>query len=128
MKQHSLRSHQQNEFNYSTHCLLCEGIAVNDAGEQLFEVYRVSSWNCQKTFEDTCDIREDDWAEKVKSKIIFAKDLPAKDALYHLQCSNNFRNIKNIPGKYIQSSNESIISKKVGRPKAVEKNVRPKDL
>ena len=97
-------------------------VAVNDNGEQLMDVYRVSSWNCQHAFINICNIRGDDWAENVKPKLIFANDLPAMDALYHHQCSINFRIMKNIPRKYINSLTGNELEDKKGRPKDIERS------
>ena len=122
LKVHSLRSNQPNGFRYSTHCFLCDMVAVHDNGEQLTDVYRVSSWNCQHAFTNICNIRGDDWAENVKPKLIFSNDLPAMDALYHHQCSINFRIMKNIPRKYINSLTGNELEDKKGRPKDIERS------
>ena len=62
------------------------------------------------------------WAESVKSKIIFAVDLPAKDALYHHQCSTNFRNRKLIPKKHVNDSDSHRLGNQSGRPKDEERS------
>ena len=116
----SLRSKSTPGFKYSTHCVLCGKIAVDSNGEKLNYVYRVSSFDCQNSFITCCESRGDDeWAKKVKSNISFAGDLPAKDVLYHHQCSTNFRIGKSIPRKFCSSYVNEV--NKGGRPKNEEK-------
>ena len=87
----SLRSKATPGFKYSTHCILCESIVINANGEKHNDVYRVSSWNCQNSFKTCCESRGDDWADKVKLRLVVADDLPANDVLYHHQCNTKFR-------------------------------------
>ena len=56
------------------------------------------------------------WAQKVRGRIGYVKDLYAADAVYHQACSANFRTIKQIPQKYIPSQLRSSKQAKVGRP------------
>ena len=51
---------------------------------------------CFNSFKTCCESRGDDWAKKVKLRLVVAGDLPANDVLYHHQCSTNFRIGKNI--------------------------------
>ena len=55
---------------------------------------------------NACNCRQDEWAEVVKSRVDFARDLPAVDAVYHNQCNVNFRLGKHIPSKYETSTKQ----------------------
>ena len=118
---HSLRSSKSENFAYSTHCFLCETIAVDSKWEKLDDVYRVSSWNCQDALIKFCNLPGEKWPEKVKSKIVFADDLPTKDALYHNVCNNNFRSRRYIPHKYQSSADANEVHRNIGRPKDEER-------
>jgi hypothetical protein len=45
----------------------------------------------QKTVEQICNERNDEWALEIKGRIEFARDLHAADAAYHMACTTNFR-------------------------------------
>ncbi|KAL8571123.1 hypothetical protein ACOMHN_010584 [Nucella lapillus] len=57
---------------------------------------------------------DDKWAEAVLARIKSVNDLPAADALYHKQCSVNFRTTRGIPQAYQPSSETAKAGK--GRP------------
>ena len=116
-----LRSNNSQDFDYATNCLFCENIVVDKNGVRHSEVYRVSTWNFQNKIIYHCRERNDKWGNEVKSRILFAIDLPAKDALYHRQCSNNFRNNRGIPLKFRKQSDDDGEQKQVGRPVDLEK-------
>ncbi|KAL8591937.1 hypothetical protein ACOMHN_039990 [Nucella lapillus] len=64
---------------------------------------------------DTSEVTGDDkWAEAVLARIKSVNDLPAADALYHKQCSVNFRTTRGIPQAYQPSSETAKATK--GRP------------
>ena len=115
-----LRSNNSQDFDYATHCLFCENLVVDEKGLRHTEVFRVSTWNFQNKIILICGQRGDKWAKDVFSRIQFAIDLPAKDALYHRLCSNNFRTKRGIPIKFRKSSDNSE-QKQVGRPVDQEK-------
>ena len=69
-----------------------------------------------------CKDRDDKWGNEVYSRIQFAIDLPAKDALYHKQCSNNFRTKRGIPNKFRKPSDGYEERRDVGRPEDVERS------
>ena len=66
----SLRSKSSNGFRYSTHCLLCETIAVDEKGDKLDDVYQIRSYDSQRELEKSCKVRlnmfinGDEWTEK----------------------------------------------------------------
>ena len=85
---HTLRSSNSQKFVYTTHCVLCECIAVDENGEKLKDVYRVSTWDKEETFTDTIEHRlkldkDDKWATKVQGRLADVGDLPSADAIYH---------------------------------------------
>ena len=68
------------------------------------EVYPVRTFNFQRTILSACDARADKWAETVRGRINFARDLPAADTIYHKQCSSNFQTHRQILSKYRDSA------------------------
>ena len=68
------------------------------------EVYPVRTFNFQRTILSACDARADEWADTVRGRINFSRDLPAADAIYHKQCSSNFQTHRQIPYKYRDSA------------------------
>ena len=89
-KERQLRSEQT--FKFSDHCIFCGKAAV--LGK---DVHRVSTFDCQQKILDICAERNDEWTEIVKFRIGNVHDLPAADALYHQQCSVNFRTKRGMP-------------------------------
>ena len=78
-------------------------------------LYEVRTLQFKETVLAICHERADDWAEKVKARLLFVNDLPAADAVYHQQCSVNFRTNKNIPAAQ-QKHPECSSKTKLGRP------------
>ena len=113
----STRSKVTPGFKYTTHCILCDNVVVYSNGKRHDDVYRVSSENCQTSLLDCCESRGSDekWVKKVLPNILYAKDFPAKDVLYHKQCSTNFRIGKSMPIKYCSSDVKEVSN--IGRPK-----------
>lgn len=60
-------------------------------------MYPVRTSDFQTKIEDVCKMRDDEWALDVRGRLEFVQDLHAADALYHQQCSVNFRTLKQIP-------------------------------
>ena len=62
-----------------------------------------------------CKERNDTWGNQVNSRLAMVHDLHAADAIYHKQCSSNFRTQKQIPKSYetIEQASKKI---KTGRP------------
>lgn len=62
------------------------------------DVHDVTEMPVAKEIERICDIRNDEWSEKVRFRIKSVHhDLPAADAVYHQTCSTNFRTCRQIP-------------------------------
>ncbi|KAL8604332.1 hypothetical protein ACOMHN_028095 [Nucella lapillus] len=55
------------------------------------------------SYTDENDV-DDKWAEAVLARIKSVNDLPAADALYHKQCSVNFRTTRGIPQALFRDS------------------------
>ncbi|VDI27017.1 Hypothetical predicted protein, partial [Mytilus galloprovincialis] len=91
-----LRSEKQ--FDFKDDCLFCGASVIENAAKRkTFEVHAVRTTEFQKSIEQICDERNDEWAIRIKGRIAFARDLHAADAVYHKVCSINFRTHKGIP-------------------------------
>lgn len=72
---------------------------------------------------ELCKDRNDDWALTVLARLEYARDIHAADAVYHQQCSVNFRTRKQIPQPY--DDKEQCRTKKKrygGRPHDIERS------
>lgn len=84
------------QFDFKIHCLFCGKGDRRDSKRKDFELTPVRTIDFQKTVEQICQERNDDWALKVNDRLKAAIDLHAADAVYHKQCSVNFRTGKTI--------------------------------
>jgi predicted nucleic acid-binding Zn ribbon protein len=100
----ALRS-QEPDFCFKDNCFFCGKEIALDTKHDSEDVYPVRTFNFQRTILSACDARGDEWAETVRDRINFARDLPAADAIYHKQCSSNFHIHRRIPSKYCDSEN-----------------------
>jgi 5'-3' exonuclease len=108
----TLRSKES--FSYKDHCLFCGTGNKYGGKKKQFDLIPVLTLGFDSTIIKVCDDRQDDWAEKVKGRVLFAQDLHAADAVYHQACSVNFRTGKGVP-QFVDV--ESLSKKrKVGRP------------
>jgi hypothetical protein len=66
-----------------------------------------------------CEEFQTEWAETVRTRLLYASDLPAADAVYHQLCSVNFRTGKQIPQLFRTKMPQSAHKYKrfSGRPK-----------
>ena len=83
------------------HVLLTQLLKIHLAGNVLFNVEQLIADPIKKTSKEVilnaCDLRNDDWAQKVRLRIEGAvSDLHAADAQYHKVCMSLFRGSKNI--------------------------------
>jgi len=85
----ALRSHTP-DFCFKENCFFCGTNIYLDTNHDSEAVYPVRAFNFQRTILSACDARADEWADTVRGRINFARDLPACDAKYHKQCSSNF--------------------------------------
>lgn len=91
-----LRSEKQ--FDFKDDCLFCGASVIENAAKRkTFEVHAVRTTEFQKSIEQICDERNDEWAIRIKGRIAFARDLHAADAVYHKVCSINFRTNTGFP-------------------------------
>lgn len=114
-KQHNLRSHYT--FEFCNHCLFCGQFAKYEEGKKRgFEVYPVRTKDFEDSLIEVCHSRRDEWSETVLGRLASVNDLHAADAVYHQQCSSNFRT-----GKQLPKSGDSPKDSKVGRPNSSER-------
>ena len=115
VKKHELRSQQA--FDFRNHCLYCGRSAKFEKGKKRgIDVHNVKSNNFQESLIQDCSNRKDEWSETVLGRLASINDLHAADAIYHQQCSSNFRTGRNIP-----KSTDSVVEQetkpfKIGRP------------
>ncbi|KAK7111484.1 hypothetical protein V1264_011106 [Littorina saxatilis] len=111
----SLRSSKA-KFDIRNDCLFCGLPAKSDAKKGI-SVFSVRTFNFQEKLLQVCSDRGegDKWAETVRMRIHYAQDLHAYDAMYHHQCSVNFRTKRNVPLAFRSDSN-SMNCDDIGRP------------
>lgn len=83
----------QNTFDFKHDCLLCGEHAVFDPKlpfKYRTQIHEVSTIEIKQTLINACNDRNDDWARKVKSRLLDVIDLVAAEARYHGQCYKNF--------------------------------------
>lgn len=92
------RRSQGAHFDFKTHCVLC-GLeaSVASTSRKTCEVFAVRTHDFRRSIIETCNFRNDQWSVEVSGRLAFAEDLPAADALYHQQCSVNFRTGRMLP-------------------------------
>lgn len=87
-------------FSYQEHCLFCSQPVVCARKKRAYDdtlVFPVRTLDFKVSVEKVCKERGDEWDDLVRSRIEFAQDLCAVDAVYHQVCSSNFRTGKQIP-------------------------------
>lgn len=107
-----LRSQEQ-KFSFQENCLFCGQPAKYDGKKKGYEVFPVRTKDFQDSVREVCLERDDSWALKILARLEYASDLHAADAIYHQQCSVNFRTKKQIPQPFDE---EKSIPRKKGRP------------
>lgn len=70
----------------------------------------------QESVVQICNSRKDEWAEAILGRLASINDLHAADAVYHQQCSSNFRTGKRVPVKCTDATEHTPKQTKVGRP------------
>ncbi|KAK7111326.1 hypothetical protein V1264_010980 [Littorina saxatilis] len=117
---------KQHRFDFASCCFFC-GTRVNLSKTRgPDEAYRVRTLSLQTEILKKCDERNDEWADIVKGKLEFARDLHAADAVYHITCNCNFRALGlSIPKRYNDKPGAYALtnapSRSVGRPPDTEK-------
>ena len=69
------------EFEFNENCLFCGRGAKIVTKKNGSEVYSVRTLEFQKTINDFCMKRQDDWGEDVLCRLEFARELPAVEAI-----------------------------------------------
>ena len=92
-------------FTFNDHCFLC-GSLVNRlvSHKPGFDFALVLTADFEQSIKQYCEERRDDWALEVLGRISSVSDLRAADAIYHKQCSSNFRTKNDIPDKFANKS------------------------
>ena len=106
-----LRSLRTQEFpvSFARDCFLCGQPAIYGKRKWFkYEYYPVRTKDFQEKITEICISRNDAWSAKLKGRLEFSQALHASDALYHQQCSVNFRTRKDIQ-KMFQAS-EAVIA------------------
>lgn len=108
----SRRLRSETVFRSSTDCLFCGQDTA--ASRMSSSVFPVRTDNFQSTISDKCQKRQDAWADGVHGKIQYCQDLHAADAVYHQECSVNFRTDKEIPKAHAKDDSSKGVKR--GRP------------
>ena len=112
----------QKPFNFQEHCMFCGQPAKNTEGKRRgFDVFPVRTKYFQDTVIKICHSRNDKWSETVLGRLACVNDLHAADAVYHHQCSCNFRTGRNIPCKSVDDIGDTPKKSKPGRPETNER-------
>lgn len=106
------------KFNFQEHCLYCGQPAQIDKKRKETDVFQVRIGDYQKTLKEICHSRNDEWSKAVLGRLAYIIDLHSADAIYHQQCSSNFRTGKNIPIKLSADTCDKSKKSKVGRPES----------
>ena len=111
----SSSSNRQPTFRFKDHCMFCETPVKADGKKRGISVYPVRTKDFQSSITKICKERRDSWGLAVLGRIEFVQDLHAADAVYHQECSANFRTGKQIPHEYFPRGSEA--KKQKGHPK-----------
>ena len=96
-------------------CLFCGQIIKRDTKKRGRDIHDVTELSMAKEIERICNLRNDEWGEKVRFRLkSMNHDLPAADAVYHQACSTSFRTYRQIPSVF-QSDDNIQIKKPRGR-------------
>ena len=122
----NLRSAEENVFDFKTHCLFCglfveTCLAQKNPTKASYRYSHVMTLGFQENILSHCDMREDEWALKVQSRLLVVNDLPAEEALYHHTCKDLFMKGKAPPEFASKECTSSTKRRKVGRPRSTSK-------
>ena len=79
-----------------------------------FEVFPVRTKDFEDSLIEVCKLKKDEWVDKVLGRVASVNHLHAADAVYHQQCSSNFRTGKQLP-KSSDVAKEHILKKSQSR-------------
>ena len=100
-----LRS-QNKKFEISQDCIFCCQPAHCDGRRRGYDVFPVKTAAFETTIRQICGERKDEWSQDVLGRLSYANDLCAKKAVYHQQCSVNFRTGRDIPKQFNGAESE----------------------
>lgn len=106
---------QEKKFEISKDCFFCCQPAQCDGRRRGYDAFPVKTTTFQTSIKQVCEERNDEWSQQVMGRISYASDLCAKNAVYHHQCSTNFRTGRGIPKQF--NVNDAVSDK---RPKLDE--------
>ena len=122
----SLRSAEQH-FDIKQHCVFCGSPAKYDGKKKGFDVIPVKTMTFHHSIKEICERRQDKWAKTVLARVMSVHCLRAADAVYHQDCSTNFRTGKQIPLAFSpEDSNPS--KRKCGRPQDKDRDQAFQDV
>ena len=112
--EHNLRS--SGPFSFKDHCLFCAHPAKVSDRKRSIDAFTVKTTEFTDSIKQVCQERHDQWSTQVLSRIMYAPDLFAADAVYHSMCSSNFRTGKQIPNEFSTQPMPGPMRNKGGRP------------
>lgn len=121
--QKRLRSRSQ-KFVFKESCLFCGQQDIYSGRKRGHTVIPVLTSDFDCSIRKICLARNDDWGMEVLSRLEYARDLHAANAVYHKQCSVNFRTNKQVPRQFDEDNESKVMRKKrrQGRPSDEEKS------
>ena len=85
----------RSRFDFRDLCLFCATPAKSNDKKRI-DVSKVLTLEFQDSIMKTCATRNDEWGCSVHGRIEYVQDLRAADAVYHHECSTNFRTGKQV--------------------------------
>lgn len=84
-------------FNWKKQCFFCgEECHADDKHPDRKQFYNVTFVHYRDTVLNLCEARDDEWSEKVRSRVVNCIDLVQADAIYHAECSKLFQNTEKL--------------------------------
>ncbi len=109
-------------FDFQEDCLFCGRPAKYGLKRRDVDIFQVRTKDFQVSVLEICSTRKDKWSTSVAGRLASVNDLHAADAIYHQQCSVNFRTGKDAPTKYTVDSASSSKRPSLDRPEKDERN------
>lgn len=121
--QKHLRSGSQ-KFVFKESCLFCGQQDIYSGKKRRHAVISVLTRDFDDSIRKTCLARNDGWGMKVLSRLAYVRDLRAASAVYHKQCSVNFKTNKEVPRQFGEDDESEVMRKKrrQGRPPDEERS------
>lgn len=108
------------QFKFKEHCLFCGEAAKCENKKRSVDVFPVRTSDFQSNISKICEERNDVWGKLVASRLAFAIDLHAADAVYHQSCNVNFCTLKSVPKQH--SSYSTLKRMNYGRPQDLDRS------